>query len=228
MRNIMKYIVAHTYKPLLVRYLAGTRMWSYKGIMLEIPAGVFHPRFFHSTKFLIHAIARLPLKNASLLELGAGSGLISFYAEKKGAYVTATDISPLAIEYLYKNEQRNNSVIRILNSDLFDSIPPQRFDYIIINPPYYKRNPESVGDQAWYCGDKGQYFEKLFSVLKNYLHSHSIVLMSLCDGCDFEMIENYAGSNAFRIQFIHEKQTLVEKNYICQVKSITDEYCGKK
>ena len=228
MRNFMKYIVAHTYRPLLVKYLADTRMWTYKGIMLEIPPGVFHPRFFHSTKMLIQSMERLPLKNASLLELGAGSGLISFYAEKKGAYVTATDINPTAIEFLYRNEHRNNAVIRILDSDLFDAIPEQRFDYIIINPPYYKKNPETPAEHAWYCGDKGQYFEKLFNNLKNYLHAHTIVLMSLCEGCDLEMIENFAGSNAFRLQRILEKQTLVENNFVCQVKSITDEYCSKK
>jgi release factor glutamine methyltransferase len=224
MRNIVKYIVAHTYKPLLIKYLTETSTWTYRGIVLEIPPGVFHPRFFYSTRFLLQAVASLPLKNASLLELGAGSGLISFYAERKGAYVTASDINPLAIEYLYKNEQRNNAVLRILDSDLFNSITRQEFDYIVINPPYYKKTPHTSADHAWYCGEYGEYFERLFADLKNYMHKRSIVLMSLCEDCDLEMIEHFAGSNAFRLHRLKEKQSLVEKNYIYQVKSITDGY----
>jgi release factor glutamine methyltransferase len=228
MRNIVKYIVAHTYRPLLIKYLSETTVWSHKGIVLEIPPGVFHPRFFYSTRLLLNSVARLPLKNSSFLELGAGSGLISFYAEKKGAYVTATDINPLAIEFLYKNEQRNNAVLRILDSDLFTSIPDQKFDYIIINPPYYKKNASTPAEHAWYCGEEGEYFKTLFASLKNYMHMRTIVLMSLCDGCDMDMIGHFAGSNTFRLHCIKEKQTLIEKNFIYQVKSITDEYRPKK
>jgi release factor glutamine methyltransferase len=45
---------------------------------------------------------QFPLKNKHVLELGAGSGLIAIKAAKEGALVTATDINPVAIEYLHK------------------------------------------------------------------------------------------------------------------------------
>ncbi|HYC29462.1 MAG TPA: 50S ribosomal protein L11 methyltransferase, partial [Chitinophagaceae bacterium] len=104
---IVKYFVANTYKPLLVKYLSKNREYTSNGISLEIPPQVFHPGFFHSTKLLLRAVCNLPLKNKTLLELGAGSGLIAMHTERQGAIATASDINPVAIEYLKKNRQRN-------------------------------------------------------------------------------------------------------------------------
>src|SRR5688572_16208953 len=103
MRNAVKYIVGAVYKPLLVKYLSKERRYRYKGIEMVIPPQVFHPGFFSSTKLLLNYIASHPLNNHSLLELGAGSGLISIFAAKKGAEVMASDINSIAIRYLHKN-----------------------------------------------------------------------------------------------------------------------------
>jgi methylase of polypeptide subunit release factors len=66
--------------------------------------------------------------------------LISIYAAQKGAIVTATDINPVAIEYLRENTRANHVHIDILRSDLFDEIPVRVFDIVAINPPYYKKD----------------------------------------------------------------------------------------
>src|SRR5688572_15565896 len=118
MKEILKYIVGRTYKPLLVKYLSGTRSYTYEGIVLEIPPQVFHPGFFSSTKLLLRHISNENLKQKTLLELGAGSGLISMYATKKGARVTASDINPVAIKYLQRNAERNQVQLNIIYSDL--------------------------------------------------------------------------------------------------------------
>ena len=94
----------HT-KPLLVKYLSATKCYQYKGIKLIIPPEVFHPGFFFSTKLLLQYINQFSLQQKTFLELGAGSGLIAIYAAKKNAMVTATDINPVAVEYLKKNSE---------------------------------------------------------------------------------------------------------------------------
>src|SRR4029079_10565830 len=111
MNTALKHIVAHTYKPLLVKYLSKTRVYRYKDIRLSIAPGVFHPGFFFSTQLLLQYISKLPLQGKRFLELGCGSGLISIAAAKMGAMVTATDINPLATEYLKENSRRNNVVL---------------------------------------------------------------------------------------------------------------------
>ena len=220
MNEIFKYIVSRTYKPLLLRYLSGTRSYSYKNLVLKIPAEVFHPAFFSSTRILLKYIERIPVINKSFLELGAGSGLISMIASKRGAYVTASDINSTAIDYLYRNADHNEASINIIHSDLFDEIPVQEFDIIAINPPYYKRKPVSQIDHAWFCGENGEYFSRLFQDLPDYINEASLVLMVLCEGCDIPMIRDFAAANGFQMKCVHMKRNMVEMNFIYKIEMI--------
>jgi len=217
MRSFVKYIVARTYKPLLVKYLSSTRTYCWKGITLEIPPEVFHPGFFKSTKILLHYIKHKNCKGNSILELGAGSGLISIYTAKRGANVTATDINTVAINFLKINAVQNNVDLNIIHSDIFNSIPVYLFDMIIINPPYYKKQPRSNADYAWYCGENGEYYQKLFKNLKYYVHEKTEVLMVLCDACDLQMIKDFANENYFALQCVFQRNSIIEKNYIFKI-----------
>ncbi|MBS1597814.1 MAG: methyltransferase [Bacteroidetes bacterium] len=217
MNKLLKYFVARTYKPLLVRYLSKTRTYVYKDIVLSIPREVFHPGFFFSTKLLLRYISQLPLKQKSFLELGAGSGLISIFAAKKEAIVTATDINPVAIEFLEINRQFNHVDVEIIHADLFDQVPVKEFDIIAINPPYYKKKPASYAEYAWCCGEHGEYFDRLFKRLRKYMHDRSSVLMILCDGCDIDMIHSMADLEQFDMNCVFEKKNLLENNFIFKI-----------
>jgi release factor glutamine methyltransferase len=213
----VKYIVGSTWQPLLRKYLSKTSTYRYKNIRLQVPSSVFHPGFFFSTHLLLDQIKKWALQNKKLLEPGAGSGLISIYAAQSGALVTATDINPAAIECLKENARANSVQMDILTSDLFDAIPPQRFDIIVINPPYYKKDPRSYSDYAWNCGSNGEYFEKLFSQLENYIHTETRILMVLCDGCDMEMIKRMARENGYDMDMVLSKKNMIEKNFIYSI-----------
>ena len=222
MNTVLKNIVAHTYKPFLERYLSKKRVYSYGNTRLQIPPEVFHPGFFTSTQFLLQYIKKIPLYGKKFLELGAGNGLISIYAAKHRAKVTATDINPVAIEYLKINGAENNVQINIIQSDLFENIPSHQFDIIAINPPYYKKDPETLLDHAWYCGENGEFFYRLFTQLSGYIHKESEVIMVLCDGCDINMIEDAANQNGFNISCVQTKQSLIEKNFIYKIERAGD------
>ena len=107
--------------------------------------------------------------------------------------------------------------ISTIHSNLFDTIPQQQFDFILINPPYYKKKPLSASDYAWYCGENGEYFQKLFTSLSDYMHGHSNVLMVLCDGCDISLIKKLASENSFHLRCVHIKETMIERNYIFKI-----------
>jgi len=220
MKTALKNIVAHTYKPFLEKYLSKKRVYTYRNISLQIPPEVFHPGFFTSTQFLLQYIKNLQLHGKKFLEPGAGNGLISIYAAKHRAKVTATDINPVALEYLKINSIENNTELNIIHSDLFENIPLQQFDIIAINPPYYKKNPQTLLDHAWYCGENGEFFFRLFAQLPAYIHRNSEVLMVLCDGCDIEMIEEAAREYGFKLNCVETKQTLIEKNFIYKIERI--------
>lgn len=218
MKTILKHIVSRTYRPLLVKYLSRTRIYRYGQLRLEIPPEVFHPGFFFSTQLLLQYISNLDVKGKNALELGAGSGLISMEMANNGASVTASDINPVAVEYLHKNSEQTKTAIRIIQSDLFENIAEQKFDIIAINPPYYKKQPQSPLDHAWYCGENGEYFTRLFQQLPAYMHAQSEVLMILCDACDMDMIRNAAASNGLELKLLLTKENLLEKNFIYQIK----------
>lgn len=219
-KNLVKHIVANTYRPLLVKYLSRTRWHRHKDIRLEIPPEVFHPGFFFSTQLLLKTVRSLPLNQKRFLELGCGSGLIAIVAEKKGAMVTASDINPVAIDYLRKNAALNKAELSVIHSDLFQNIPKQPFDVIAINPPYYKKDPKTPKDHAWYCGENGEYFEGLFSQLGDFIHADTTALMVLFDGCDMDMILSIAVRHHYRLNPMLAKKNILEENFVFRIEKI--------
>ena len=217
MKKPVKYIANLIVRPLVQQYLSRTRIYKFESLQLVIPPEVFHPGLFFSTKFLLKYLAQLPLKNKTFLELGAGSGLISFKAAILGANVTATDINPVAIKYLEKNCQSNNITLCVVLSDLFADIQDKTFDVIAINPPYYKKDPVSFADHAWYCGENGEYFTNLFKELPLHIHSTSTVLMVLSDECDLHMISSIATAHGLQLQQVAAKRMFAETNFIFQI-----------
>jgi release factor glutamine methyltransferase len=217
MNTVLKHIISKTYKPLLAKYLSKIRVYRYKNLHLQIAPQVFHPGFFFSTQLLLQYTSKLPLDKKYFLELGCGSGLIAMIAATKEANVTATDINPVAVEFLKKNCLHNNLQMKIFQSDLFDDIPEKQFDIIAINPPFYKKEPVTMQEHAWYCGEHGTYFERLFEGLHKYIHADTEILMVLFDGCDMQMIHGFAATNNFVLNCVLSKQNILEKNSIYKI-----------
>ena len=217
MNTVIKHIVNRTYRPLLAKYLSKTRIYCYEDIRLEIAPQVFHPGFFFSTQLLLQYVKKIPLHEKRFLELGCGSGLISIIAAKKGATVTATDINPVAIEFLKENSTTNKVDIELIRSDLFKNIPARQFDIIAINPPYYKKQPVIAKDYAWFCGENGEYFSSLFYSLAEYIHDDTEILMVLSDGCDLKMISGFAEAYGFSLNCVYSKRNILETGFIFKI-----------
>ena len=126
----------------------------------------------------------------------------------------------MAVNFLKENSTLNNVDISIIHSDLFQQIPKQPFDFMAINPPYYKKQPVTELDYAWSCGENGEYFAALFKGLNDYIHRDSIVVMILFDGCDIELIEKFAMQNNFRLECVQTQKNLLEKNFIYRIEKI--------
>ncbi|MFZ1518635.1 MAG: methyltransferase [Ignavibacteriaceae bacterium] len=195
-------------------YTAKEREFSYKNIKVKVRPGVFHPGLFISTKILLDFVSDLEVENKTFLELGAGSGIISILASKKGAIVYASDISSTAVENIKINAEVNNETISVFKSDLFENLPAMEFDYIVINPPYYKKDPKIEAEFAWYCGQNHEYFARLFDSLVNHINNNSKVFMILSKVCDIDVITQIGKDRKFLWELIHRKSVLGEKNYI--------------
>lgn len=203
-------------KPLSRWYLSKSRIFRYQGIAVKVLPGVFHPGFFFSTKVFLGFLESQPLSGKRVLELGAGSGLISLYCFKKGAQVTATDISKTALENIRINARLNNAEIEIIESDLLTDIKTDSIDIIIINPPYYPKPIKTEQDLAWFCGENFDYFEKLFGQLQEQ-HGTFRALMILSEDCDFNRIQLIAENNQCSLRQVYSASHLGERNFIYDI-----------
>jgi release factor glutamine methyltransferase len=218
--NIPKAIlnrIAPVLKPMILWYLSKTRSYSYGDMKVSVYPGVFHPGLFLSTKVLLEFLQQLKLGESSVLELGAGSGLISVYCAKMGARVTASDISDTAIRNISDNARQNNIEIKVIKSDLFDLINPNDFQLIIVNPPYYAKPVTSEKDFPWFCGENFEYFKKFFSQLKNETPLRPRIIMILSEDCDKKNISGIASEFGFTLKEVFRRRKIGEWNYIFDI-----------
>ncbi len=216
-KSLIKKMLFPVLKSAYNIYATKERSYSYKGINVRVMPGVFHPGLFFSTKLLIEYISKYDLNDKYVLELGAGSGLISVYCAKLKANVTANDINPNAVENTNKNAKLNSVNIKVVESDLFDEIEMWKFDYIIINPPYFPKNPKNEEEFAWFCGSDFQYFRKLFDQIKKYINNDSKIIMVLSEDCDIEMIKKIGEQSHFVFTKCYEQKIWGEMNYIFEI-----------
>jgi release factor glutamine methyltransferase len=218
-KSLLKSLAFRILHPASEKYLSKERAYSYNGITVTVFPGVFHPGFFYSTKLLLNYFENIDLRKKYILELGAGTGLISIYTANKGGYVTASDISLTAVYNIEKNVKMTNANVEVVHSDLFDDIPQRNYDYIVINPPYYQKTPSSEKEFAWFGGDDFQYFRKLFRQLNNNVYENTKVIMVLSDEADLEMIKSIAGEFNFIMKELFHKKTWGENHYIFRIKN---------
>jgi release factor glutamine methyltransferase len=101
---------------------------------------------------------------------------------------------------------------------LFDSFSEKTFDLILINPPYFPRNPQTEAENAWYCGENYEYFEKLFTQLSKYLTPSGKAFMVLSEDCNVLKISSLAISHGLFWQQIDQKKIRFEMNYLFEIK----------
>ena len=195
-------------------YYSKPRKYSYKGIHVMVDPAVFPPQLTLSTKILLDFISELNLKNKTLLELGCGSGIISLFARKKGAHVTATDINDKALNNLREASKNNDLKVEVIHSDLFEKISERSFDFIIINPPYYPKDPKNIKEQAWFCGKDFDYFKQLFSQLPHFISEENKTFIILSEDCDLQRISEIAKENRISLNEVQRITKFGETNFI--------------
>lgn len=214
--RIMK-ILTPVLQPAYRRYVSKTRNYRYKGITVIVKPGCFYPGFIFSTRIFLDFLDQIDLADKKFLELGAGSGIISILAARKRAVVTASDINPVAVECIRENSIINGQQVLAIQSDLFENIPEEDFDYIIITPPYYPKDPLEVNDTAWYCGSHFEYFRNLFPQLRRAYHPSCEILMILSEDCDIDRIRDIARQSGLDFTIVHQEKRMGEWNYIFRI-----------
>jgi release factor glutamine methyltransferase len=126
-----------THEP--IQYITGNQ--EFYGLSFCVTPAVLIPR--PETEHLVEAVLAELSRDAPLniVDIGTGSGAIAIALAHHlpNALVTATDISPAALEVAVENAARNHVAhrIRFIESDLLESLACDApFDAIVSNPPY--------------------------------------------------------------------------------------------
>jgi release factor glutamine methyltransferase len=122
-----------------VAYLVGSR--DFYLLTFDVSPDVLIPRPDTETLVLDALGSLKTLKSPTVLDIGTGSGCIavSIAHENEDALVTATDISPDALNVAKRNAAKHGVSDRItfLEGDLFAPLPQgASFDLVVSNPPY--------------------------------------------------------------------------------------------
>lgn len=188
------------YGPWAIRHIRRQRVWKWHGLSLNVPTGVFHPGLFFSTSVLATEIERHRLRGRAVLDVGCGSGLLSLVASRAGATVTAVDINAEAVRTTAANASANGLDIEVLQSDLFGELFDRRFDLVVVNPPYFAKDPVDDAERAWFAGEDLGYFVRFFAGLGVHLTDDPHAgesLMVLSEGCDMQTISAAAERHGF-------------------------------
>ena len=96
------------------------------------PGMAFGTGHHETTRMAIAALTSLELRGKSVLDVGAGTGVLAIVAAKLGAQATGVDIDPITIPIARENAARNSVNVIVAEGGL-DDAPGALFDIIIAN-----------------------------------------------------------------------------------------------
>jgi release factor glutamine methyltransferase len=185
---------------------------------------VFCPRY--ETEKIIDILKdNINLKEKiNILDLCSGSGNIGLTAalEYKNSYVELVDIDNNAISNIQDNIKKFNiKNTKVTISNLFENIN-SKFDVILMNPPYIKRDDDYVDETAkkfdpekslFADNDGFDFYYQILEQSKNYLNKKNLIIFEIGynqkekleeylkdkDIKNFDFINDYFNKNRFLI-----------------------------
>lgn len=169
-----------------------THMQEFMKLNFYVDEDVLIPR--PDTECLVEEVLQKARVNKfrKILDLCTGSGAIAVSLAKyiNKSEITASDLSDKALKIAKKNAKVNQveNQIYFLKSDLFARIPKTKFDMIISNPPYIKRDvikklnkdvqnePQMALDGGW---DGLDFYRKIVKDAPKYLKNKGYLCLEI-------------------------------------------------
>ncbi|OEC85936.1 MULTISPECIES: HemK2/MTQ2 family protein methyltransferase [Methanobacterium] len=171
-------------------------MLEYKGIVIYTHRNVYEPA---EDTFLLAENLDIQRRD-EVLEIGAGTGLITVVAAQKSKKVTATDINEDAVKCALKNTITNRTYnVELKTGNLFEPVEDEKFDLILFNTPYLPTDEDEKFDEeinaAWDGGADGRAtIDKFLNEVKDHLN----------EGGRVQLVQSSLSNNEKTIQKLEE------------------------
>lgn len=80
-----------------------------------------------------------------VLDMGCGDGILAAWLARRGARITALDVSHFAVEATRRTLAANGLEGEVLASDVYSALERRRFDAIVSNPPFHQERSIDYG-----------------------------------------------------------------------------------
>jgi release factor glutamine methyltransferase len=173
-----------------------------------------HPTVYtpsEDTYLLLRNVLREVEKGDKVLEVGAGSGVISEELSKIADLVVATEINPYAARVCSERG------VEVVLTDIARGIMG-KFDLIVFNPPYLPEEATDLESLTW-CGGKGgvEIAMRFLKEVSNLLSSDGRILIVLSSLGDVGGFKKFAESLGFKIEILDYEKLFFETLYVLRL-----------
>jgi release factor glutamine methyltransferase len=171
-------------------------------------------------------------KSDCVLEIGIGSGYVSLTAARDAKIVVGTDTNIHAVKLAKLNAKLNNTTnVDFVLGDLFGPIG-ERFDLVLINPPYLPRidevNRKHI-DSSWDGGEDGrEVSDRFLKGVEKYLNESGRILMIQSSISDHKWTLRTFLEKGFQVRTISEERVFFETLYLMEAKRPKQKSSQKK
>jgi release factor glutamine methyltransferase len=159
------------------------------GLHLRVLPGVFNPAL-HFTSGALAELLKKPgvvKQGAKVLDIGTGSGVLAVASVLAGGgCVVAVDANPAAVECARLNARRYGVLgqVSVRQGDMFAPADGERFDLVIVNPPYFRGEPRDSAQRAYMAGADFQWIRRFGLGLPSVLAPGGKALMVVGDAAE--------------------------------------------
>ncbi|HEY6126127.1 MAG TPA: methyltransferase [Steroidobacteraceae bacterium] len=120
-------------------------------LRLVVLPTVSNPKLLRTGAFFASVLNQQAVAPVTALDLGTGSGICALAVAPRANRVVAVDINRAAVRCAQINASLNGleHKVEVRPGDLFSSVPGERFDLVMFNPPFLSGAPRDDRDAAW-------------------------------------------------------------------------------